>query len=252
MVEGLAVEGLSVRFGGVSALDDVDLAVEPGEIVGLVGPNGAGKSTLVNCVGGQLEPTRGRVLLDGRPLNGRPTYQRARLGVGRTFQRIAVFPELTVREHLFIAARALRPGGTHWSELVDRARPKEAEAAAVDATLERVGLVDRADAPVGTLPLGVCRLVEIARALVGGPRVVLADEPSSGLDQAEGHTLATVLRSVAAERTGVLLVEHDLGIVSTVCDRVVVLHLGVVIAQGSFAEVMADPGVQRAYLGHVA
>jgi ABC-type branched-subunit amino acid transport system ATPase component len=252
MVEGLAVEELSVRFGGVSALDGVDLAVRPGEIVGLVGPNGAGKSTLVNCVGGQLEPTGGRVALDGCSLNGMAPYRRARLGIGRTFQRIAVFPELTVREHLFIAARARRPAGTHWSELVDRARPSTAEAVAVDATLERVGLVGLADTQVGTLPLGVCRLVEIARALVGGPRVVLADEPSSGLDQGEARTLATVLRSVAAERAGVLLVEHDLAMVSTVCDRVVVLHLGRVIAHGSFAEVMADPEVQRAYLGHVA
>ncbi len=252
MAEGLAVEGLSVGFGGVRALDGVDLALRPGEIVGLVGPNGAGKSTLINCVGGQLEAAAGRVSLDGAPLDSMPPYLRARRGVLRTFQRIAVFPELTVREHLFVAVRARRPAGTRWSELVDRAQPNEAEALAIEEALDRVGLRERADVAVATLPLGACRLVEIARALVGGPRVLLADEPSSGLDPREAETLATVLRSVAGQGTGVLLVEHDLAMVAELCDRVVVLHVGRVIAQGSFAEVMADPTVQRAYLGHAA
>lgn len=246
------VEGLSVTFGGVRALDGVDLEVAPGEIVGLVGPNGAGKSTLVNCVGGQLDADAGRVWLDGIRLDGLAPHRRARLGVARTFQRVAVFPELTVREHLFVALRARRPAGTRWSELVDRAQPTAAEADLLEATLERVGLQARADAPVGTLPLGACRLVEIARALVGAPRVLLADEPSSGLDPRESGTLATVVRSVAERDTGVLLIEHDLALVAEVCDRVVVLDVGQVLAQGAFADVMADPLVQRAYLGHVA
>jgi branched-chain amino acid transport system ATP-binding protein len=248
----LSVGALSVRFGGITALDNVDLDVAPGEIVGLVGPNGAGKSTLVNCVGGQLTPDSGSVVLDGEVLDGLAPFRRARRGVGRTFQRIAVFPELSVRDHLFIAVRARRRQGARLSELVDRARPNSAESAEVDFTLELVGLSDRADAEVATLPLGACRLLEIARALIGRPKVVLADEPSSGLDALEATRLAAVLRSLPGQGVGVLLVEHDLALVSDVCARVVVLHLGRVIAQGSFEAVMAEPAVQRAYLGQVA
>jgi branched-chain amino acid transport system ATP-binding protein len=250
-VRGLSVRGVTVRFGGVLALDGIDMDVGAGEIVGLIGPNGAGKSTLVNCVGGQLDPASGTVSLDGGALDGLAPFRRARRGVGRTFQRIAVFPELTAREHLFVALRA-HSGGTTWSRLVDRARPNPDEAARIDATLELVGLRDRAGVPVSTLPLGVCRLVEIARALVGEPRVLLADEPSSGLDPRESATLATVLRSLADRSVGVLLVEHDLSMVRAVCDRVVVLDVGRVIARGRFEEVMADPEVRRAYLGEVA
>ncbi|MGH9006116.1 MAG: ABC transporter ATP-binding protein [Acidimicrobiales bacterium] len=242
---------MTVRFGGVTALDGIDLDVAAGEIVGLIGPNGAGKSTLVNCVGGQLDPASGTVSLDGGTIDGLAPFRRARLGIGRTFQRIAVFPELTAREHLFVALRA-RSGGTTWSRLVDRARPNRDEAARIDATLELVGLRDRAGAPVSTLPLGACRLVEIARALVGDPRVLLADEPSSGLDPRESATLASVLRSLPDRGVGVLLVEHDLSMVQAVCDRVVVLDVGRVIARGRFDEVMADPEVRRAYLGEVA
>ena len=249
---GLAVRALSVRFGGITALDGVDLDVADGEIVGLVGPNGSGKTTLINCVGGQLAQSAGTVRLRGETLDGLAPFRRARRGVGRTFQRIAVFPELTVREHLFVAARARRREGARWSELVDRARPNDEESAEIQATLELVGLTGRADATVGTLPLGACRLVEIARALIGRPSVMLADEPSSGLDARESATLAEVLGSLPGRGMGVLLVEHDLAMVAQVCDRVVVLHLGRVIAEGSFRAVMADPAVRRAYLGRVA
>jgi branched-chain amino acid transport system ATP-binding protein len=249
---GLAVRSLSVRFDGITALDEVDLDVQPGEVVGLLGPNGAGKTTLVNCVGGQLAPSTGSVFLGLRDLDGMAPFRRARLGVGRTFQRIAVFPELTVRDHLFVAVRARRRGGARVAELVDRARPNADERREIDETLELVGLTDRADAAVATLPLGACRLVEIGRALIGRPTVVLADEPSSGLDARESATLASVLRSLPDRGIGVLLVEHDLAMVSKVCDRVVVLHLGRVIAHGTFTAVMADPAVRRAYLGQVA
>jgi branched-chain amino acid transport system ATP-binding protein len=249
---GLSVVSVSVRFGGIAALEGVDLVVDPGEIVGLVGPNGAGKTTLINCVGGQLVQSSGSVWLGGECLDGLPPFRRARRGVARTFQRIAVFPELTIREHLFIAVRARRRGGARWSELVDRGRPDPDESAEIATTLELVGLADRADAAVSTLPLGACRLVELGRALIGRPTVVLADEPSSGLDARERATLATVLRTLPEQGIGVLLVEHDLPMVSLVCDRVVVLHVGRVIAQGPFQAVMADPAVRRAYLGQVA
>jgi branched-chain amino acid transport system ATP-binding protein len=243
---------VSVHFGGIAALDGVDLDVRRGEIVGLVGPNGAGKSTLVNCVGGQLAQSSGSVRLDGEVLDGMAPFRRARRGVGRTFQRIAVFPELSVREHLFIAVRARRRQGARLSELVDRGRPNAEESAEVEAALQLVGLSERADAEVATLPLGACRLVEIGRALIGRPSVVLADEPSSGLDAREVGTLASVVRSLPARDIGVLLVEHDLAVVAELCDRVIVLNLGRVIAQGTFASVMAEPAVRRAYLGQVA
>ena len=249
---GLAVRSLSVRFGGISALDDVDLDVARSEVLGLIGPNGAGKSTLVNCVGGQLTPSAGSVTLGGVVLDGMAPFRRARRGVGRTFQRIAVFPELTVREHLFIAARARRRGGARWSELVDRGRPNAEESAEVEATLELIGLTERADVEVAALPLGACRLVETGRALMGRPSVILADEPSSGLDAREVATLSSLLRSLPGQGIGVLLVEHDLAMVAEVCDRVAVLDLGRLIAQGSFHAVMADPEVRRAYLGEVA
>jgi branched-chain amino acid transport system ATP-binding protein len=249
---GLVARGLSVRFGGVNALEDVDLEVARTEIVGLVGPNGAGKSTVINCLGGQLTPASGSVTLDGVHLDAMAPFRRARLGVARTFQRIEVFPELSVRQHLFVALRARRPQGARWSELVDRGRPNHDEAVQIDQTLALVGLVERGDVAVGRLPLGECRLVELGRALVGRPSVVLADEPTSGLDGRESQMVATVLRSLPAQGTGVLLVEHDLRTVEAVSDRVVVLHVGRVIAHGSFASVMADPVVQEAYLGRVA
>jgi branched-chain amino acid transport system ATP-binding protein len=249
---GLAVRSVSVSFGGVTALDGVDIDVRHGEIVGLIGPNGAGKSTLVNCVGGQLAPQKGSVVLGGRRLDGLAPFRRARLGIGRTFQRVAVFPELTVRDHLFVAVRAHHDGRARASRLLDRARPTEEESNEIEQALALTGLSAFADTVVGTLPLGVCRLVEVGRALVGHPTVLLADEPSSGLDGLEASALAELLRTLPESGMGVLLVEHDLALVASVCDRVIVLHLGAVIASGSYDEVMADPAVRTAYLGAVA
>jgi branched-chain amino acid transport system ATP-binding protein len=244
----LVVRSLSVGFGGVAALDQVDLDVHPGEIVGLVGPNGAGKSTLVNCVGGQLEPSSGSLLLGAVDLGTMRPFQRARLGIGRTFQRVALFPELTVEAHLLASLRAGRRGGRWW-ELLARAQPTTEESRAIEETLGLLGLSGMAGAPVATLPLGACRMLELGRALIGQPRVLLADEPSSGLDRWEASRLASVLRLAASRGIGILLVEHDLGLVASACDRVVVLDLGRVIATGRFVEVMADPAVRRAYLG---
>jgi branched-chain amino acid transport system ATP-binding protein len=249
---GLTVGSLSVRFGGVVALEAVDLQVDRGEIVGLVGPNGAGKSTLVNCVGGQLEQSSGSIMLAGVSLDGKRPYRRARLGVGRTFQRVALFPELTVEAHLLLALRAGRGRRARASELADRARPTPGESARIAEVLGLVGLGHATRAAVATLPLGACRLLEIGRALIGDPVILLADEPSSGLDGREAETLAGVLMELPGRGVGVLLVEHDLRLVERVCHRVVVLDLGRVIARGTFATVMADPAVRRAYLGHVA
>jgi branched-chain amino acid transport system ATP-binding protein len=183
-------------------------------------------------------------------LLGIPTYKRARLGIGRTYQRVEVFPDMTVRDHLLVAERARQRQGRLWKDLCNRSAPTAEENRRVDAVLELVGIGDRADAPVSSLGLGSCRLVELARALVSDPVLLLADEPSSGLDVHETHELSQVLRMLQRERgMAVLLVEHDLSMVGSVVDRTIVMNLGTVIAEGSFDEVMADPAVRQAYLG---
>jgi branched-chain amino acid transport system ATP-binding protein len=237
-------------FGGITAISQVTFTVERGQSVGLVGPNGAGKTTLFNCVCGQLPADDGEVEFDGHQLIGVPAYQRARLGIGRTFQRIEVFPELTVRDHLLVAERARRGDGRLWKDLLNMSGPTREELDRTDAVLALVGIEGMADTVVAALGLGSCRLVELARALVGDPKLLMADEPSSGLDVRETHELAAVLRTLQAERgMAVLLVEHDLGMVGEVVDRVVVMDLGRIIAEGTFDEVMADPEVRHAYLG---
>jgi branched-chain amino acid transport system ATP-binding protein len=246
----LAVEGVSKAFGGIVAVRDVTFGVAAGESVGLIGPNGAGKTTLFDCIGGQLRPDRGTVALGGHDLGRRPPYRRARMGLGRTYQRIEVFGDLTVRDHLVVAERARRGDGRLWKDLLNRSAPRPDELRHVGDVLDLVGLADVASTPVAALGLGLCRLVELARALVGEPTLLMADEPSSGLDVRETHKLASVLRTLQAERgMAVLLVEHDLRMVGEVVDRAIVMDLGRVIAEGPFEQVMADGAVRRAYLG---
>ena len=246
----LSVRGVCKSFGGVQAVQDVTFDVAFGETVGLVGPNGAGKTTLFNCVGGQHRPQAGRMTFDGTNLVGLPTFQRARLGIGRTYQRVEVFPDMTVGDHLLVAERARRRDGRLWKDLLSMSRATETEMAKVDEVLDLVGLTDKIDTPVSALGLGLCRLVELARALVAEPKLLMADEPSSGLDVHETRDLAEVLRTLQRERgMAVLLVEHDLAMVADVVDRTVVMDLGAVIAVGTFDEVMADPQVRTAYLG---
>lgn len=248
----LEVRDVSLAFGGVRALSRVDLTVGPGEAVGLVGPNGAGKTTLFDCVCGQLRPDQGAISFAGRPLGGVPVHERARLGLARTFQRIEVFPEMTPVEHVLVAERARRRDGALWKDLLGRGRPSPAEQARAEELVELVGLTEVADVPAAALSLGRCRLVELARALGCQPRLLLADEPSSGLDTAETAVIADLLRRIQHQGTAVLLVEHDLAMVRRAVDRVVVLDFGHVIANGTFDEVVADPAVQRAYLGRTA
>jgi branched-chain amino acid transport system ATP-binding protein len=246
----LSVTGVTKSFGGIAAVRDVNFTVESGESVGLVGPNGAGKTTLFNCICGQLRPERGTVELGGTALGRLPTFQRARLGIGRTYQRVEVFTDMTVAEHLLVAERARCTGGQLWRDLCNRSHPTPAELKRVAEVLDLIGIGDRADTPVSALGLGSCRLVELARALVADPVLLLADEPSSGLDVRETQELANVLRTLQRERgMAVLLVEHDLHMVAQVVDRVVVMDLGTVIAHGAFDEVMADSVVRHAYLG---
>jgi branched-chain amino acid transport system ATP-binding protein len=249
----LDIDGVSKSFGGVKAVDDITFNVFPGESVGLVGPNGAGKTTLFNCVCGQLRPEAGTIVFDGTALKGLPTFRRARLGIGRTYQRVEVFPDLTVRDHLMVAERARSRTGRLWKDLLGMSNPTAEEQARVDRTLDMVGITDMADTPVSALGLGNCRLVELARALVTEPKILLADEPSSGLDERETAELAAVLRTVQRDRgTAVLLVEHDLTMVGEVVDRAVCMDLGSLVAMGTFDEVMSDKAVRHAYLGQSA
>ena len=246
----LEATGVSKHFGGVLALDDVSIDVGEAEAVGLVGPNGAGKTTFFNCLLGLLRPDQGRVTFKGHDLSRLPIYRRARLGIGRTFQRVELFAGLTVGDHLLIAERArLRHGGL-LADIVGGGRPTAEERKRVAEVLEMVGLGGAADVPVEALSLGHARLLELGRALVTEPDLLLLDEPSSGLDRVEALALAAVLKATQEERhTAVLLVEHDLEMVHRVVSRLFVLDFGSVLASGPVDEVLGDGRVRHAYLG---
>ena len=238
------------RFGGIVALDAVTLAVDPGEIVGLVGPNGAGKTTLFNCLLGLLRPDAGRITFDGTDLGRLPTHRRARLGIGRTFQRVELFPGLTVREHLLVAERVRRGNGGLLQDLLGRGGARPEEVARAEEVLELLGITAVGDQAVEALTLGQSRLVEIGRALIGEPRLLLLDEPSSGLDAGETVALGAVLEAVRRERaTAILLVEHDLAMVRNVCERLYVLDFGRLLAEGACDVVLRVDRVVTAYLG---
>jgi len=246
----LAVAGVSVRFAGIRALDRVGLDVDAGERVGLVGPNGAGKTTLLDCISGALAPQEGRVVLAGTDVSRLSMHRRARLGLGRTFQRVGLFAEMTVRDHLVVAQRAHRGAHALRGDLVGRGRTTPDEIARGDEVLRRLGIAPLADAPVEALTLGQARLVEVARALATEPTVLLLDEPSSGLDRRETAALAATLRAVQRDRdVAILLVDHDLELVRGFTERCVVLDFGRVIASGPTGDVLADPVVRAAYLG---
>ncbi len=249
----LHAEGIGKRFGGITALDDVELTVNTHEIVGLVGPNGAGKTTFFNCLLGILRPDAGTVAFRGLDISRMPTHKRARLGIGRTFQRLELFTGMTVREHLLVTERSRRGTGSLWKDLLNRGGPTADEQAAVWETIELVRLGDEADKPVESLSLGRNRIVELARALQLRPDLLLLDEPSSGLDRKETHALVDVLHGIQESRgTAVLLVEHDLEMVVRAVSRMYVLDLGRMLTSGTVNEVMADSRVREAYLGSMA
>ena len=242
--------GITRSFSGIRALDDVTLRVVDGERVGLIGPNGAGKTTLFNCILGSLRPDSGSVILNGVDLGSLPVHRRARMGMGRTFQRIELFSDTTVVEHLLIAERVRRGNGALWKDLLGRGRPTPDEIRCCAEVLDLLGLTDLAEEPIESLSLGQGRLVEVGRALVTGPRLLLLDEPSSGLDRAETDALAATLAEIQREKGfAVLLVEHDVELVAAFTDRTYVLDFGRLIANGPTEEMMADAEVRRAYLG---
>jgi branched-chain amino acid transport system ATP-binding protein len=247
----LEARGVSVAFGGVRALDDVSLTVPHGSIVGLIGPNGAGKTTLFAVLSGLLRPRAGQVLLEGRDVTRASPQARARLGLARTFQRLELFDELTVRQHLVVADRAKQGRLRLAADLLGLAHGTSVNGEReLDAILELLGIDGLANRLVRSLPLGTSRLVEVARAVASRPRLLLLDEPSSGLDGREAEQLAEALARLRREREiSLVVVEHNVEFVLTLADEVTVLDFGRVIATGTPVEVRSDPKVQAAYLG---
>lgn len=235
----LEVRNVSVRFGGLQALDEVNISVNAGHVTGLIGPNGAGKTTLFNVITGLQTPTSGDIVLDDVDLTLAKPHRRARSGIGRTFQRLETFGSLSARDNVLVGAE-MRRG---WSR--ERFDPREF----TNELIERVGLSAVADEIVDTLPTGTARLVEVARALASKPKVLLLDEPSSGLTANETTALGKLLREISISGVGVLLVEHDMSFVMGTCEKLYVLDFGRIISTGSPAEVQANSQVRSAYLG---
>jgi branched-chain amino acid transport system ATP-binding protein len=231
----LEVDEVVVRFGGVVAVNGASFDVDAGKVVGLMGPNGAGKTTLFNVITGLQEPTHGAVRFDGRDISRVAPRQRALSGIGRTFQRLEVFGSLSVGDNIRVAAEMR--GLDH----PDRIR---------DGLLDRVGLRAFAQVPADAVPTGIARLTELARALACDPRLLLLDEPSSGLNESETEDFAVLVRSLAEDDgRSVLIVEHDVDLVLGLCSTIHVLDFGTIIASGPPAAIQADPTVQDAYLG---
>ncbi len=251
----LRVEGVTVRFGGVTALDGVRFQVRPRQICGLIGPNGAGKTTLFNCISRLYEPSAGEIFLEGQALSRVRRHDIAKLGVARTFQNLALFATLSVRENVRVGAHALARGGFIANALsLPLARAAERDIAALaDALIAECRLNDVADRLVGELPFGVRKRVELARALAISPKLLLLDEPAAGLNHQEVDALASeIVRLRDERRLSVLLVEHHMNLVMRISDQVVALDFGRLIADGAPAQVRAHPDVVRAYLGAAA
>jgi len=246
----LDVGGVTVRFGGLTALDDVSLSAAPRQITGIIGPNGAGKTTLLNSVCGFVRPASGRVSFDGHELTGVRPHRLADLGIARTLQGVGLFRGLTVAENVMIGAtHAARAG--FWSALFglprsDRDERRLREQAV--AALGRVGVAELADSMPDTLAYGLRKRVALARALVGHPRLLLLDEPASGLSEKELPELGELIREFAAEAT-VVVIEHRMDLMMSICDTIFVLDFGKLIATGPPEQVQADPAVTAAYLG---
>ncbi|MCU1496968.1 MAG: transporter related [Acidimicrobiales bacterium] len=232
----LETSEISVRFGGHMAVDTVSLSVREGAITGLIGPNGAGKTTTFNVITGLQPPTRGRVSLGGQDITKLSAHKRARLGVARTFQRLELFGSLSVLDNVLTAAELNRVGG------------QDPEAAS-RALLDRVGLGDLLAQRADSLSTGDARLVELARALACRPRVLLLDEPASGLDDTETDRFARILQELAGDGLAILLVEHDVPLVMRLCEQITVLNFGRVLATGTPRQIQGDQAVVDAYLG---
>jgi branched-chain amino acid transport system ATP-binding protein len=238
-------EELSVTYGGLAALASVSMNVDSGTLVGLIGPNGAGKTTMIDAITG-FAPTQGRLTFDGSRVENLAPHVRSRLGLARTFQSIELFGDLSVRENLLVAAE--RPGW--WSAFADLVHPhRTSQHAGVDAVLDLLGLTPLADRLPRELSLGQRKLVGLARTLAGNAKLALLDEPAAGLDTRESQEIGQTLRSVVDGGLALLLVDHDMGLVLSVCDYIYVLNFGRIIAEGRPEEVRRNDAVISAYLG---
>jgi branched-chain amino acid transport system permease protein len=250
----LEVREVSKHFRGLKALDEVSVTVARGEIRGIVGPNGSGKTTLFNVVSGFYKATGGQVLMDGQAVSGARPYRLSMLGAARTFQNLRLFGEMSVKDNLMVALDRSRTVAIWryvlWPVGVWRQEHRLNEEA--DALLARFGLAEFAGAAPGSLPYGIQRRIEIARAMAGSPRLLLLDEPAAGLNGEEVRQLAAIVRSIRDSGVTVVLIEHNMGLVMSLCERVTVLAGGVVIAEGTPDEVVADHKVIEAYLGDSA
>ena len=248
----LEISGLNQNFGGVRAVDDFSLLVMPGTIHGLIGPNGAGKTTIFNVITGLYKPSSGSILFKGEELVGRRTFEIANKGIGRTFQNIRLFPKLSVLENVIIAGHKDAHYGflealTHmgrYSRVVRKRRERS------HALLAEVGLEDLADKQASSLPYGLQRRLEIARALAAKPKLLLLDEPAAGMNPQETQELMEMIRWIKKEfGLTILLIEHDMSLVMGICERIYVLEYGEIIAEGTPKEIKENPEVIRAYLG---
>ncbi len=247
---GLEVRGLSVRYGGVMATQDVSLTAPMARITGLVGPNGAGKTTTFNVCSGLVKPTEGRVTLHGRDVTSLGPAGRSRFGLGRSFQRVELFSSLTVRENVALGRESSMAGANPVRQLLSTASQRAIVSRAVEDAMELTGIGPLSNLQAGLLPVGQRRMVELARVLAGPFDMLLLDEPSSGLDGAETRRFGEILTSAVADRgMGILLVEHDMALVRQVCRRIYVLDFGQLVFEGTPAEMLASPVVRSAYLG---
>ena len=245
----LATDEISVTFGGLKAVDGVSITVEPGLIVGLIGPNGAGKTTFIDALTGFVATSGGRITFDDRDVTDLPAHRRSRAGLVRTWQSLELFDDLTVAENLSVAAERQQ----WWSPFVDLIAPnRRRDRSAARWPLEVLELGDLADRRPTELSQGQRKLVGVARALAGDPKLVLMDEPAAGLDTAESELLGQRLRRLLDHGITVFLVDHDMGLVLTVCDYLYVIEFGRVIAQGTPAEIRTNDRVVAAYLGEQA
>ncbi|MGH3212110.1 MAG: ABC transporter ATP-binding protein [Trebonia sp.] len=246
----LEVRDVSVRFGGLTALSAVSLTVAPGQVVGVIGPNGAGKTTLLNVLCGFIRPDEGQVLIDGRHYPSLRPHRLAGLGIARTLQGVGLFDRLSALENVMIGANCRATAG-FWSALLGLPRSSQDERKLrqeARQALDLVGATEVADARPGELPFGMRKRVALARALVARPKILLLDEPASGLAENELTELGELIRELAADMS-LVIVEHHMDLMMSVCDSLVVLDFGKVISRGSPQEIQADPAVTTAYLG---